>query len=130
MNIPDVTNNLILTLTLPFRPITVNSLWKRSKFGLYKTKQAKIFQKDICDFVKKLSINNNIFPIKDPVEILYIFHYKNYPQDIDNSIKVLQDSLQQAQIILNDNLVFKITAEKKINCANDSINIFIYSYKI
>jgi len=131
MEVPCITNNLIITLSLPFRPISVNSMWKKSKFALYKTKKAKTFQQDICDFVKKLSIKNDIeFPIREPVEILYIFHYKKYPQDLDNSIKVLQDSLQQAQVILNDNLVYKITAIKKVNCINDLINVFIYKYNI
>ena len=126
----DITEKLLISFTFPFRAVSANNMYKKSRWrGIYKNKEAKEFELKIKNFIDQLPKKDISLPIEHPVELVYAFSYKNsHHQDLDNSIKCLTDALQNANIIKNDKQIFKLTAEKKINVSDDKIHIFIYEY--
>lgn len=50
-----------------------------------------------------------------PFVLLIAVYYKNNKADLDNSLKTILDCLQQCEVITDDNLCFKIVAEKRID---------------
>lgn len=72
--------------------------------------------------VYKNKLIDGIFALK--VEI----YYNTKGSDLDNSLKTILDCLQMARAITNDNLCYKIEAEKKIDKRNPRIIFGIQEY--
>ena len=52
-------------------------------------------------------------------------YYPSMRSDIDNSLKILLDSLQKAKAIKNDNLCIKVVAEKFVDKVNPRVEFKI-----
>lgn len=99
-----------LILSLPFPP-SVNHYLKRSKFGTYKTKEAKAYEDEIALLVMVARANKHL---SIPVEIEYLIWFPdNRRRDIANYEKVLTDSLVKAGVMEDDHLVHKWVIERK-----------------
>lgn len=98
-----------LTLTLPY-PVSVNAYWLASGKRRYISKRGVEFKKK----VKELYIESGHAGFgSSPVELnVMLFPRDNRLMDIDNMLKCLGDSLQDAGAFDDDQQVWKITIER------------------
>lgn len=112
---------LLLSFRIPGLPPSVNSMYSRSRFGVFKKIKTKEFEK------KFVSIFTKRPHIECPTVILLEFHIKTTlkysRRDTDNFLKCTLDCLQVSGQIRNDNKVVMISGIK----IRDSKN-FILGY--
>ena len=98
---------MITEFSLPLKPLTVNQAWRGGR--RFNTAKYRKFAQDVS-----LLIPGGTKRWTGFVEVKFIFYLENWKRtDVDNLIKPLLDVLVAKGIIENDNLVMKITAEKK-----------------
>tara|TARA_R100000734_G_C3280107_1_gene73928 strand:+ start:175 stop:495 length:321 start_codon:yes stop_codon:yes gene_type:complete len=86
------------------KPLSVNEAFRGRKF---KTKKYIEFEQEMLLRLPKMNIPNN------KLEIHYKIGFSNRNSDLDNAFKQLNDCLQK-KYGFNDNLIYKIIAEKEI----------------
>lgn len=100
---------------------SVNSVWKRSKTGVFLSGAAKEYRKEVFYALRshekfgkqKVSMYINMYPPD------------NRKRDIDNILKTVLDALQYAQIFDNDNQVVVLRIEKFSKIANGALDVII-----
>ena len=110
----------MLQFTLDTRALSVNKAWRGGQ--RFKSKDYLMFEREILYLLPKKHIDGEI-------EIDYRFYLKkNYSRsDVSNLIKVLEDIMVKADIITDDSLVKRFTAEK-FKAEKDYIEIKIKQY--
>lgn len=85
-------------------PPTVNNLYGYLRRTVYKKPAVRKWQNDTISQLR--SEWNNKPPLSYPLEIHIVFTAKDHKKwDLDNRIKPLQDCLERAKIIENDNQI-------------------------
>lgn len=93
-----------------------SNLYKIGPHGMYKSKALKDYEKKF--FIQCKNRNRNI---ESYFEIELKVFYPTERADLDNSLKVVMDCLQETKVIKNDNKCVKITAEKYLDKINPRI---------
>ena len=100
-----------LSFTIFELPVSVNSLYKRTKYGgLYLNPKVVAFKALAIIELEKLNISN-ITDKNVKVEIEFVVHKKNI--DIDNLCKVVLDSLNK-RVYKDDSQVFELNVKKQL----------------
>lgn len=86
------------------KPLSVNEAFRGRRF---KTKKYIEFQQEMLLKLPKIDIP------KGKLEIRYKIGFSSKGSDLDNALKQLNDCLQK-KYKFNDNLIYKIIAEKEI----------------
>lgn len=63
-----------------------------------------------------------------PFKLRIAVYFKNDRADLDNSLKTILDCLQMVDAITDDNLCYRIAAEKRIDRTNPRIEFAIEKY--
>lgn len=103
-----------------YRIITLNG-----HGSLAKTQKLKDFENTFymqCGGYRNMNITNYF-------EFHCKVYYPSMRSDIDNSLKVLLDSAQKANIIKNDNLCVKVVAEKFVDKLNPRVEFMFKEVK-
>jgi len=109
----------MIKLEIPIKPLSINAAWKGRRF---KTAQYKQYEIDLSWFLKGRKIEGE-------VEIHYRFYLQNYAMtDASNLIKLLEDSIVKAGLIIDDRKVKRFTCEK-FKSEDDKIEIIISKYE-
>jgi Holliday junction resolvase RusA-like endonuclease len=91
-------------IEIPLKPLTVSKAWQGRRF---KTKAYKDWQRDFCLLVGKQGV------IKGCLSLTVELYLKNDKMsDIDNTLKVIQDSMTLAGIIEDDRFIYELHAYK------------------
>lgn len=110
-----------IKFTLNTRAISVNKLWRGGR---------RFKSSDYIDFERKIiyQLPKNE-RIEGEVEVYYRFHLKkNYSRsDVSNLIKGLEDVMVKCDLIDDDSMVKRLTAEK-FKADSDMIEVEIISY--
>lgn len=85
----------------------VNTITKR----VYKVKEAKAWQEE-AEWKLKLAPHKENYPICKPVAVDVVIRVHHHDIDIDNALKLLFDSLQNAGVIDNDRSITRLTVDK------------------
>lgn len=86
------------------KPLSANALWKGKR---YKTDQYNIYRDKVLFILPRLDVP------EVPYHLLLKVGLSNPAQDLDNTIKAVQDCLQ-IKYRFDDKDIYKITAEKII----------------
>ncbi len=106
--------------TVRIKPLSANKAYKGRHF---RTKELKEYQEALYLMLpKRLKIPEG------RLEIHYIFSFSSTRSDIDNAIKQFQDCLATVYGF-NDNVVFRVIAEKKlVPKGSESVSFEIHPY--
>lgn len=100
-----------LTLDLPFPP-SANKLWRRGKrAGMYLDPKYRAWIREADAHVTLAKAKRGHNTIAGPCEAHISLSVDGGIGDLDNRIKSLLDYSQRIQLIENDKLIMKITAE-------------------
>ena len=91
---------------------------------IIKDKKIRAYEKDFlrqCQFYKGKKID---YPFKLRIAV----YFQTEKADLDNSLKTILDCLQMAEAITDDNLCYRIAAEKRIDKKNPRIEFAIEPY--
>jgi len=114
-----------LTLTLNY-PVSVNAYWLASGKRRYISKRGVAFKKHVAEMYAQS--NHKGFGDK-PVELnVLLFPRDNRLMDIDNMLKCLGDSLQDAGVFDDDQQVWKITIERGQKIKGGGCQVTITEY--
>ena len=91
--------NLIFTGTLPYPP-SVNHLWKHWAHGVYMTEEGKAYKKAVLVHLKKLYRHQPC--LGDVVLEIAVQYPDRRRRDLDNLLKITQDSLVYAGLLGDD----------------------------
>lgn len=89
-----------------------------NSYTLAKTKEVKKFE---SDFKLQVRPYVNKIKIKGQFSLTVAVYFRNKKQDLDNSLKVILDCLQDLGVIENDNLCRRIVAHKFVDEKNPKI---------
>lgn len=104
---------------LQLKPLTVNRAYQGRRF---KTKEHQAYSFQVMSLLPKLELPN------PPFHISFVFGMSSILSDVDNPIKPFMDCLQR-KYGFNDNVVYKITAEKeKVKKGNEFVRFEIKGY--
>ena len=119
---------LVITLTLPY-PVSVNAYWLASGKRRYISKRGVEFKRCVKE-IWEASNHQGFGSSKVEFNVL-LFPRDNRLMDIDNMLKCLGDSLQDAGAFDDDQQVWKITIErgKKIKGGGCQVTIQEYPKK-
>jgi crossover junction endodeoxyribonuclease RusA len=99
----------MITLELPY-PVSVNAYWLASGTRRYISKRGRDFKNSVAEIWK--GSGHDGFG-DSPVELNVILHPRDKRlMDIDNMLKCLGDSLQDAGCFTDDQQVWKITIQR------------------
>ena len=117
-------NELLLDISLSGLPPTVNHVYRTGKgIARYKTAEGRRYQEQVVQVMDAFRKNNE--PWDGPASVEIFFTSKDHrPWDVDNRIKVLQDCLAPAGVIVNDKQVVELYARRKWGDA-DSTHITV-----
>ena len=114
-----------LTLTLKY-PVSVNAYWLASGKRRYISKRGVEFKKSVAEIY--LASGHKGFG-SAPVELnVVLFPRDNRLMDIDNMLKCLGDSLQDAGVFDDDQQVWKITIERGAKIKGGGCEVTITNY--
>jgi len=109
------------------KPPSVNSMYRfaniKGRLVSYMTKLGKDW------FSKELpKIKSPIPSIEDPVMVGLVLFTTRMTQDLDNIFKASMDLLQKGGVLINDNQIVRITAEKrKVSTkVEECVQIFVH----
>lgn len=91
----------------------------------YKSKELQEYE-----FNFSIQIQRHTFDfIQDQFELYADVYMVNKMQDIDNTLKILLDCLEQNNVIFNDNLCYKIVINKHIDKVNPRVVFYLNKYE-
>lgn len=115
--------NLLLEFQVPRLPPSVNTMYSRSKYGVFKKESVKTFEWEMIAAFKKRP------HIECPIAVFLEFHIRTNEKfrkrDIDNFLKCTFDGLQVAGQIRNDSQII-LSAQIKIRDKKNFIKGYIY----
>lgn len=98
--------------TISNLPPTVNNLYGRLRRTVYKKPAVRQWQKDTISYIKREWKNKAT--LTSEIELRIEFTAKDHRKwDIDNRIKALQDCLERAGVIKNDNQIESLKVRRK-----------------
>ncbi len=107
-------------VTLNYKPLSVNKVWRGRRF---KTNEYKQYEKDL------LMLLPNIVMPEPPYKMYYEFGFSSAASDLDNPIKPLTDILQK-RYNFDDKHIHELTAKKfKVKKGDDYLRFSITSLK-
>lgn len=113
----------MITLKLPYPP-SVNSYWLTSGKRRYISKRGMEFKAAVVEICQSIPGFGSA-----AVEVSVIFHPRDKRiMDLDNSLKAIGDSLQDAGMFDDDAQIWKLTIErgKKIKGGGCTVAIWLY----
>jgi len=102
--------NELLSFELPFLPQSVNKLYLRSRTGIYINPKAIDFKDKVHQLLNTLIFNKS----SNKIKLIITFQVKKKNIDIDNMVKLLQDSMNKI-VFDDDSQVYEIHARKIIS---------------
>jgi crossover junction endodeoxyribonuclease RusA len=115
----------VITLTLPY-PVSVNAYWLASGKRRYISKRGVEFKKCVKE-IWEASNHQGFGSAKVEFNVL-LFPRDNRLMDIDNMLKCLGDSLQDAGAFEDDQQVWKITIERGEKIKGGGCQVTISEY--
>lgn len=91
-------------IKIDIKPLSVNKAWQGRRF---KTKEYKLYEKDLLLMMPKIKIPN------PPFVINIVFGFSNKLSDIDNPLKPCLDIIQKKYNI-NDRDIYYLTVKKDV----------------
>ena len=116
---------LVITLTLPYF-VSVNAYWLQSGKRRYISKRGVEFKRCVKE-IWKASNHKGFGSSKVELNVL-LFPRDNRLMDIDNMLKCLGDSLQDAGAFDDDQQVWKITIERGEKIKGGGCQVTISEY--
>jgi len=117
----------MITLKLPY-PVSVNAYWLASGKRRYISKRGVQFKEAVAHIWSQCGHSG--FG-DDPVElIVYLYPRDSRLMDVDNMLKCLGDSLQDAGCFTDDQQVWKITVERKQKVKGGGCEVTILPYTV
>ena len=116
---------LVITLTLPY-PVSVNAYWLASGKRRYISKRGVEFKRCVKE-IWEASNHKGFGSSKVEFNVL-LFPRDNRLMDIDNMLKCLGDSLQDAGAFDDDQQVWKITIERGEKIKGGGCQVTISEY--
>ena len=117
----------MITLELPY-PVSVNSYWLASGKRRYINKRGVEFKKTVAHIWSECGhagFGDN------PVELnVYLYPRDSRLMDIDNMLKCLGDSLQDAGAFTDDQQVWRITVERGPKKKGGGCQVTIKEYQV
>jgi Holliday junction resolvase RusA-like endonuclease len=118
----------MIILRLPY-PISINQLYCRSKHGVYLNPLATKYKREVFMLVREQGFKTKFNAFKDTQNI-YLGVQVCFPKlkrkrDIDNLIKIIQDSLMFAGVIPDDSQVCEINIKKLTNKEKSTVDGFV-----
>ena len=117
---------LVITLTLPY-PVSVNAYWLASGKRRYISKRGVEFKRCVKE-IWEASNHQGFGSSKVEFNVL-LFPRDNRLMDIDNMLKCLGDSLQDAGAFDDDQQVWKITIERGEKIKGGGCQVTISEYQ-
>lgn len=103
---------------VPAMPPSVNEIYSRSRYGVFKNPSVEEFEKFCMAFIPRRSD-----PITTPCKLTIVFTLEKpaslTKRDLDNMLKVTFDMLENFGYVKNDNLIYHLDAKKK--AGNDGV---------
>lgn len=101
-----------IEFSIPALPVSVNAVWRKGKYGqIYKVKEADDFL-----WLVKANVRKPKIPLKGNLVLHVSFIFKDKRsysrRDVSNMLKVLEDSLVTHGVLVNDNDIVTIHAQK------------------
>jgi crossover junction endodeoxyribonuclease RusA len=115
----------VITLTLPY-PVSVNAYWLASGKRRYISKRGVEFKRCVKE-IWEASNHQGFGSLKVEFNVL-LFPRDNRLMDIDNMLKCLGDSLQDAGAFDDDQQVWKITIERGEKIKGGGCQVTISEY--
>ena len=104
----------LISFELPFLPKSVNKLYLRSKTGgLYLNPKAVEFKNKVSEILEKLEFKKS----ENKIKLIIEFYVKKKNLDIDNMIKLIQDSMNNI-VYDDDRQVYELHVRKIISKEN------------
>lgn len=101
---------------IPFRPDSVNTHWRTSKYrGQYLSKAGRQFRDNVQNFIKTQKHITFTGKIKVNIELYF---KDNRKQDIDNYFKAILDSFN-GFLYTDDSFIYELKSTKKLGCDRD-----------
>lgn len=101
---------------IPFRPDSVNTHWRTSKYrGQYLSKAGRQFRDNVQNFIKTQKHITFTGKIKVNIELYF---KDNRKKDIDNYFKAILDSFN-GFLYTDDSFIYELKSTKKLGCDRD-----------
>jgi crossover junction endodeoxyribonuclease RusA len=114
----------MLTINLPYPP-SVNSYWLTSGRRRYISKRGMEFKSAVVEICQGLEGFGT-----DMIEVAVIFHPRDKRlMDLDNSLKAIGDSLQDAGMFEDDSQIWKWTIERGEKIKGGGCTVAIKRYQ-
>ena len=112
---------------IPFRPDSVNTHWRTSKYrGQYLSKAGRQFRDNVQNFIKTQKHITFTGKIKVNIELYF---KDNRKQDIDNYFKAILDSFN-GFLYTDDSFIYELKSTKKLSCDRDYFIIEVEELEI
>lgn len=112
---------------IPFRPDSVNTHWRTSKYrGQYLSKAGRQFRDNVQNFIKTQKHITFTGKIKVNIELYF---KDNRKQDIDNYFKAILDSFN-GFLYTDDSFIYELKSTKKLGCDRDYFVIEVEELEI
>ena len=112
---------------IPFRPDSVNTHWRASKYGgQYLSKAGRQFRENVQNFIKTQKHITFTGKIKVNIELYFKDSRK---KDIDNYFKAILDSFN-GFLYTDDSFIYELKSTKKLGCDRDYFVIEVEELEI
>lgn len=112
--------------TLPYPP-SVNHLWKHWAHGVYMTAEGKAYKDSVCAVIKKLYHGK---PCLDDVALeLAVYFPDRRRRDLDNLLKITQDSLVYAGLLADDKQIRHLSIWQAGICKGGRVFAYLHKWK-
>ena len=112
---------------IPFRPDSVNTHWRTSKYrGQYLSKAGRQFRDNVQNFIKTQKHITFTGKIKVNIELYF---KDNRKKDIDNYFKAILDSFN-GFLYTDDSFIYQLKGTKKLGCDRDYFVIEVEELEI
>lgn len=108
----------IFSIEISGLPPTINHYYRRGYHSVYKTAEAREWQEEIVSLMREQRSGQNSYTGAVELEIIYQVQSRR-KWDIDNRVKALQDCLELAGIIKNDNQIEILKVRREYRSGKD-----------
>ena len=111
------------------KPLSYYKTIRKSKFGMYVTKEGRVFRKIIKDLTEDKMKVEDFCCVSDDVEMTVIFYHDNRRcNDLDNSFKTIGDCLNKI-LYDDDKQIKRLILEKKYDKKCPRIELSMKKYE-
>lgn len=120
----------MLKYTVPIKPISINATYKRGAGrGFYLSDEARNFKDTLEVYARLAAKKANFKTSGECIGVRLDFYFPSGRNDIDGPIKSVLDSLQQAEIVYNDNQIKELSVGSHIDKHAPRVEIYISELK-